>query len=80
MDTKRFSALIDGFYGASAKPEPWFAAATLMASFFDTESTVIQVRAGDISNIALRATTANHDQVAQQAYATYFYRHDPFVS
>jgi DNA-binding CsgD family transcriptional regulator/PAS domain-containing protein len=80
MDTKRFSALIDGFYDASADPERWPAAATLMASFFDTESTVIQVRAGGISNIALRATTANHDHAAQQAYATYFYRHDPFVN
>jgi DNA-binding CsgD family transcriptional regulator len=80
MDGKCFSALIDGLYAASAEPERWPEAATQMAAFFESESAAIQVRADDTRSIALRATTANYDQAAQQAYVAYFGRHDPFVN
>ena len=80
IDTKRYSALIDSFYAASAEPERWPEAAMQMARFLDSESAVIQVRAGGISSMALRATTANYDHAAQQAYVTHFYKHDPAVN
>jgi DNA-binding CsgD family transcriptional regulator len=80
MDTKRFSALIEGFYGASAEPHRWQEAATQMARFLDSESAVIQVRAGGISTMTLRFATANYDDAAQQAYVTHFYKHDPAIN
>jgi len=79
MDTKRYSPLIDSFYAGSAEPERWSEAAMHMASFLDSESAVIQVRAGGISSMALRATTANYDHAAQQARVTHFYKHNPAV-
>jgi DNA-binding CsgD family transcriptional regulator/PAS domain-containing protein len=80
MDTKRFSALIDSFYSAALEPGQWAAAAAQIASLFSSESTVIQVRAVDFSNIALRATTPNYSQAAQRAYAAYWYKHDPWAN
>jgi len=80
VDTNSFSALIDSFYSASTEPEQWPEAAMQMARFLDSESAVIQVRAGGISTMALRAATANYDHAAQQAYVTHFYKHDPAVN
>lgn len=72
MDARRFSALIDGFYASSANQERWPEAAARLANFFGSESTAIQVRTGGFNNFVLRATTANYDQAAQQAYAAHF--------
>lgn len=80
MDMKRFSALIDGFYGSVAEPQRWQEAATQMARFLDSESAVIQVRADGIGTMTLRAATANYDDAAQQAYVTHFYKHDPAIN
>jgi DNA-binding CsgD family transcriptional regulator len=80
MSIAHFSALIDAFYAASIDPERWPEAAARTASFFASESAAIQVRAGDFSNIALRATTANYDPTAQQKYVTYFHKLDPFAN
>jgi len=80
MEAKRFSALIDSFYAASTQPDRWQEAAMQMASFLDSESAVIQVRTGGISTMALRATTANYDHAAQQAYVSHFYKRDPAVN
>lgn len=80
MNTKRLSVLIDVFYTAALEPDRWPSAAAEMARFFDSESTAIQVRGGDFSNIALRATTPNYDQVAQQDYLAHFHKLDPFVN
>jgi DNA-binding CsgD family transcriptional regulator len=79
MDTKRFSALLEGFYAASAEPQRWPEAATQMARFLDSESAVIQVRADGIGTMTLRAATANYDDAAQQAYIRHFYKHDPAI-
>lgn len=80
IDAKHLSALIEGFYAASTEPEKWPEAATQLARFFDSESTAIQLRTGGFDSIALRATTANYDQKAQQDYVAHFYKVDPFVN
>jgi DNA-binding CsgD family transcriptional regulator len=80
MNIERFSALIDGFYSAALEPERWPEAAAETASFFDLESTAIQVRADGFSTITLRATTANYDLAAQQDYLAYFHKLDPFAN
>jgi DNA-binding CsgD family transcriptional regulator len=80
MSIERFSALIEGFYAAALEPERWPEAAAETASFLASESATIQVRQGDFSNIALRASTANYDDAAQQAYADYFHKLDPFAN
>lgn len=80
MDTKCFSALIDGFYAAALEPDRWSAAAAQMACFFDSESTVVKLRKCEISNIAMRATTPNYDQAAHRDYAAYFHKLDPFAN
>ncbi len=80
MDTKRFSALIDSLYAGPTETQRWPEVATQIAGLLGSESGVIQVRAGGISTIALRAATANYDDAAQQAYVTHFYKHDPAVN
>jgi DNA-binding CsgD family transcriptional regulator len=76
MNLKCFSSLIDGFYAAALQQEQWAGVATQLASYFDSESTAIQVRNGGFNNVALRATTANYDDTAQQAYAAHFHKLD----
>lgn len=80
MDTRSFSGLIDNFYAAALEPIRWPEAAARMANFFSSESTTIQVRQGEFSNIALRASTANYDDAAHGAYADYFHKLDPFAN
>jgi GAF domain-containing protein len=76
MRIERFSALIEGFYAAALEPERWPEAVSETASFFGSESTVVQVRADEFSKITLRFTTANYDQAAQQAYVAHFHKVD----
>jgi DNA-binding CsgD family transcriptional regulator len=71
--------LIDAFYAASVEPELWPEAVARTASVFASESAVISMRVEDFSNIAWRAATTNYDCIAQQEYAAYFYRLDPFA-
>jgi hypothetical protein len=56
MNIERLSALIGAYYAASVDPERWPDAAARTAHFFASESTAIQVCAGDFSSIAFRAT------------------------
>jgi DNA-binding CsgD family transcriptional regulator len=80
MDTKDFSALIGSFYTAALEPDRWSETAAQMAGFFGSESTAIQLRVGDFDDIAWRVTTANYDHTAQQEYAAYFHKLDPFAN
>ena len=79
MDIIDYSALIGSFYTAVLEPGRWPETAAQMARFFGSESMAIQVRVGDFGDIAWRVTTANYDQEAQEKYATYFCKIDPFV-
>ena len=80
MDTRNFSGLIDNFYAAALEPIRWPETAARLANFFASKSTTIQVRQGEFSNIALRASTANYDAAAHRAYTDYFYKLDPFAN
>jgi DNA-binding CsgD family transcriptional regulator len=80
MDTESFLTVIDSFYAAALEPMRWSEAAAHTANLFASESTTIQVRQGEFSNIALRASTANYDEAAQQAYTDYFHKLDPFAN
>jgi DNA-binding CsgD family transcriptional regulator len=80
MDTESFSALVDRFYAAALEPDRWPEAAARTAGFFASESTTIQVRQGDFSNIVLRASTPNYDETSHRAYAGYFHKLDPFAN
>ena len=70
------SALIDACYAAAMDPGRWPAVAAMVAGFFDSESTAIQVRRGQFEAIALRANTPNYDAAAQQDYIRHFYKLD----
>jgi DNA-binding CsgD family transcriptional regulator len=80
MNNESFLALVDSFYAAALEPIRWPEAAARTANFFASESTTIQVRQGEFSNIALRASTANYDDAAHRAYADYFHKLDPFAN
>jgi DNA-binding CsgD family transcriptional regulator len=70
------SAVIDASYAAAMEPRRWPAVAAQVASFFDSESTSIQIRRGKFETIALRASTLNHDAASQQAYIENFHKLD----
>jgi DNA-binding CsgD family transcriptional regulator len=80
MDIRDFSALIGSLYTAALEPDRWPETAALMAGFFGSESTAIQVRPGDSNEIAWRITTTNYDRRAQEEYANYFCKIDPFIN
>jgi DNA-binding CsgD family transcriptional regulator len=80
MHTQSILSLIDSFYAAALEPFRWPEAAARTADFFASESTTIQVRQGEFSNIVLRASTANYDDAAHQAYADYFHMLDPYAN
>jgi DNA-binding CsgD family transcriptional regulator len=80
MDTRDFSAVIDGFYAAALEPDRWPETAAQLAGYFGSESTAIHVRIGDYGDVAWRVTTANYDCTARQEYAAYYYKLDPFAN
>jgi DNA-binding CsgD family transcriptional regulator len=80
MDTKDFSAVVDGFYAAALDPDRWPATATQLAGCFGSESTAIHVRTGDYGDVTWRVTTANYDCTARQEYAAHYCRLDPFAN